>query len=89
MQYFVYIIQSEKDNSYYKGFSENPINRLGQHNNGFSKYTSHKTPWKLVCILEFETKQLALIKEKKIKKYSVERLLSLIHSAQNILPTFF
>jgi putative endonuclease len=38
MSYFVYILQTQKDNTYYKGFTENPLHRLAQHNNGESKY---------------------------------------------------
>ena len=85
MPFYVYIIQSEKDNSFYKGFTENPANRLLQHNNGESLYTSKKIPWKLVCLLLFETKHEALIKEKKLKKYSTVSLVALINSTQNIL----
>jgi putative endonuclease len=44
MPFYVYIIQSKKDNSFYKGFSENPYQRLDQHNNGESHYTSSKIP---------------------------------------------
>ena len=42
MAYLVYIIQSEVDNTYYKGFTENPENRTWEHNNGKSRYTSKK-----------------------------------------------
>jgi len=61
MKFYVYIIQSSLDNSYYKGFSLDPYSRLEQHNLGESSYTSNKIPWKLVCILSFETKKEALI----------------------------
>jgi putative endonuclease len=87
MSYFVYIIQSESDDSFYKGFSEHPFQRLEQHNLGESYYTSSKRPWKLVCLLRFETKREALIKEKKLKKYSSASLKVLIESSQNILNT--
>ncbi|WP_410479059.1 GIY-YIG nuclease family protein [Pedobacter psychrodurus] len=46
----VYIIQSLADKSYYKGFTENPLRRLVQHNNGESIYTSTKLPWCFVYI---------------------------------------
>jgi len=85
MGFYVYIIQSLKDNSFYKGFSTNPFERLQQHNNGKSIYTSKKTPWKLVCLLAFNSKKEALIKEKKLKKYSKESLMALINSDQNVL----
>jgi putative endonuclease len=83
MPFYVYIIQSQKDNSFYKGFSENPYQRLDQHNNAESHYTSTKIPWVLVCLLEFDTKTEALIKERKLKKYSTASLIALIQSSQN------
>ena len=61
MKFFVYIIQSLVDNSYYKGFSLDPYSRLDQHNLGESNYTSNKVPWKLVCLLSFDTKREALL----------------------------
>ena len=85
MSFYVYIIQSQKDNSFYKGFSENPYQRLAQHNNGESCYTSAKTPWLLVCLLEFVSKTDALLKERKLKKYSNASLVALIKSSQNKL----
>ena len=85
MKYYVYIIQSLADNSYYKGYSLDPYTRLEHHNLGESTFTSQKIPWKLVCLLAFETKKEALIKEKKLKKYSTISLVALINSNQNIL----
>jgi putative endonuclease len=85
MPFYVYIIQSQKDNSFYKGFSESPYQRLDQHNNGESQYTSSKVPWLLVCLLEFDSKTEALIKERKLKKYSNASLTALIKSSQNKL----
>jgi putative endonuclease len=83
--HFVYIIQSLIDHSYYKGYSSNPYDRLEQHNNKLSTYTSTKCPWRLVAIFEFKTKTEALSKEKKIKKYSHVSLIALISSEKNIL----
>ncbi|MBK7958486.1 MAG: GIY-YIG nuclease family protein [Bacteroidetes bacterium] len=85
MNFYVYIIQSERDGSFYKGFTENPNQRIEQHNQGECTYTSQKIPWKLVALLQFESKREALIKEKKLKKYSTESLIALIQSNQNIL----
>ncbi|MCA6364744.1 MAG: GIY-YIG nuclease family protein [Bacteroidetes bacterium] len=41
----MYIIRSLKDNSYYKGFTEDYERRLVFHNEGRSIYTSRKLPW--------------------------------------------
>ncbi len=86
--HYVYIIQSEFDESYYKGYSENPIVRLSFHNKGLSPYTSVKVPWKLVAVFSFASKKEALQKEKKIKKYNTRSLQALIASKQNILQYY-
>ncbi len=88
MAYYVYIIQSFKDNSFYKGFTENPLRRLAQHNNRESKYTSMKTPWKLVYVEELSSKKEALIREKNLKKATNERLKALIIHTKNIVAQF-
>ena len=44
MIYYVYIIQSQLDLSFYKGYTTHPNLRLEQHNNGESDYTSKKCP---------------------------------------------
>jgi putative endonuclease len=88
MPFYVYIIQSKVDESYYKGFSENPASRLLQHNNGDSQYTSGKMPWQLVYVEELPTKREALIREKVLKKYSHAQIVSLINSVKNIVNSF-
>ncbi len=85
MGFYVYIIRSEVDESYYKGFSENPQVRLLQHNNGESHYTAGKRPWKLVYVEKLPTKKEALIREKALKKYSHKQIEGLIGSSKNIV----
>ena len=88
MNFYVYIIQSQVDRSFYKGFSTQPFTRFVQHNNQEATYTSSKAPWNPVAIFEFNTKSEALIFEKKIKKYDQKRLIALINSDKNILDSF-
>jgi len=83
MKYYVYIIHSQKFDKYYKGYTSNPFLRLKEHNNGFSRYTANFTPWKLVFLQSFPTKKEALIRERKLKKYSKEKLKNLILSPLN------
>jgi putative endonuclease len=85
MAFYVYIIESLTDQSYYKGFTENPITRLEQHNNAESKYTRNKIPWKLVYLECFEHKKDALIREKRLKKYGHQQIEQLISSGKNSL----
>ena len=78
MGFFVYIIRSDFDHSYYKGFSERPFDRLIEHNSGTSNYTSNKIPWQLVYVEELVSKREALIREKALKKYSHQQIEKLI-----------
>jgi putative endonuclease len=48
MPFFVYILQSEIDESYYVGSCGDLGERLRRHNEGRSLYTKTKLPWKLV-----------------------------------------
>jgi len=88
MPFYVYIIQSEPDGSFYKGFSEQPFQRLLQHNNKESPYTSQNTPWKLIYVEELKSKREALIRERNLKKATIERINALIEHLKNIVDRF-
>jgi putative endonuclease len=81
MKFYVYIIESEVDGSYYVGHTGVLEDRLLRHNNMRSTYTSAKAPWKLVYTESYLSKAEAVkrereIKTKKSKKY-IELLISL------------
>ena len=65
---------------YYKGFSENVVQRLIYHNENRSKYTSNKGIWKLVYSKSFETKKEALVEELRLKKLNRKSIESLIQN---------
>jgi putative endonuclease len=65
--FFVYIIQSLRDKSFYIGYTSDLKKRLELHNIGKSKYTSKKIPWKLVYFEEFLDKTEAIKREKFLK----------------------
>lgn len=48
MFYYVYLLQSQKDQSFYVGYTIDLIKRLKQHNNGESKATKPFRPYKLI-----------------------------------------
>jgi putative endonuclease len=80
MKFYVYILKSEYDGSYYVGFSSDLETRIWEHNEGRTGYTSKKRPWKLVYWEEFEGKTEALkreifIKRKKSKTF-IEELIA-------------
>ena len=89
MPFYVYILQSEVDGTYYKGSTENPIARLRQHNEGQSKYTSGKMPWKMVYVEELPDKKSMLIREKKLKRGNKDYFQQLIKGDKNIVHQFF
>jgi putative endonuclease len=68
MIYFVYILQSEKDESFYIGYSANLTQRLEKHNSSKTGYTSTKKPWKLVYSEKFDNKTDAIQREKFLKR---------------------
>ena len=88
MSFYVYILQSEKDGTYYKGSTEDPVRRLQEHNQGLSKYTSAKIPWKLVYVEELPSKKGMLIREKKLKRGNVFYFQQLILGEKNIVNQF-
>ncbi|MDP3726400.1 MAG: GIY-YIG nuclease family protein [bacterium] len=70
MKYFVYILQSQKDKSYYTGMTEDVQKRLEEHNGGGSRYSSSKKPFTLIWFCAFNDKNKALSFEKYLKQGS-------------------
>ena len=68
--YYVYVLQSQKDKSYYTGFSENVESRLQSHNWHLVKYSSSKAPFELIWYCAFRNKKQALDFEKYLKSGS-------------------
>ncbi|MDZ4822593.1 MAG: GIY-YIG nuclease family protein [Flavobacteriales bacterium] len=67
--FITYIIQSEKDRSYYVGHSANLNDRLKRHNEGRSLSTKSKRPFIVVFTKEFATRQEAVAFELQLKSY--------------------
>ena len=68
--YYVYIIQSKKDHSYYVGVTEDLRQRLQEHNTGKAKFTSSRMPYEIVWYCVFKDKNKALDFEKYLKQGS-------------------
>ena len=84
-EYYVYIIHSQQKEIFYKGYTQYPEKRLFEHNNGLSRYTKGKGPWKLVYLEKFKTKREALIRERQLKKANPKYLRWLIQQDCNLL----
>jgi putative endonuclease len=68
MPFFVYIIQSKKDNYYYIGSTHDLVSKLERHNQGRSKYTKAKRPWDLIYFEKYPDRPAASKRENQIKK---------------------
>ncbi|GGK58559.1 MULTISPECIES: GIY-YIG nuclease family protein [Flavobacteriaceae] len=78
---FVYILKCS-DNTYYTGVTSNLENRLFQHSSGFYKncYTFKRRPVTMIFYAEFTDINLAIEKEKQLKKWSRVKKEALINS---------
>ena len=68
MAYYVYVLRSEKDGSYYIGHTSDPEERLKRHSERRSGYTRNKAPWKLIYKEAFSTRSEAMQRERDIKR---------------------
>jgi len=68
--YYVYVLQSEIDQSLYIGFTTDLRRRFREHNEGKSKFTKPKSgSWNLIYYESFKDKNLAQEREKSLKYY--------------------
>jgi putative endonuclease len=67
MTYFVYILQSQRDGSYYIGYTNNLEERLKRHNEGRSVFTRPKLPWVVVYQETFDSRAEAMKRERELK----------------------
>ena len=75
MKYYLYILQSIKDNSFYVGSTSNLEDRLNRHNSGRSKSTKLKLPWKLIYTEVFVSKSDAYNRELEIKRWKSRKMI--------------
>jgi putative endonuclease len=79
MTHFIYIIQSEADLSFYIGQTQDIDQRLKKHNQGYSVYTRHLRPWRILAYKEVDLRSEAMKIEKKLKNLkSREKIMEFI-----------
>jgi len=72
MPFFVYILQSQTNHSFYKGSTDDLERRLSEHNAGKNTSTKRYLPWTLVWFNTKPTKAEAVTLEMKLKNLSVQ-----------------
>jgi len=81
MEFFVYILYSEKCDKYYVGHTEALDVRLKQHNGGTGgTFSSSCLPWKLVYSETYSSRSEAMKREKEIKKWRREKKNALVET---------
>jgi putative endonuclease len=81
--YFTYVLRSEKTGRLYVGHTSNLEQRLGQHNNGITKSTKNRGPWRLVHREGFATRSEAASRERFLKTgQGREQLKELLREAE-------
>ncbi|MCK6618438.1 MAG: GIY-YIG nuclease family protein [Cyclobacteriaceae bacterium] len=94
MEYYVYILQSQLNLSFYKGHTDDLNRRVAEHNAGNVAYSKKFKPWNLVWFTAKPTKNQALALEMKLKNLSRNRLIDFInkypvdsHSPISVIPS--
>ena len=67
ISYCVYVLISEKDNSWYIGYTSDIEKRLSYHNSGKTITTNRKKPWNLLYYEVSFDKEDAIAREKYLK----------------------
>ncbi|HBO98038.1 MAG TPA: endonuclease [Candidatus Omnitrophica bacterium] len=67
--FFVYVLQSQKDQRYYVGYTKDIERRIKDHNRGKSKSVRNRGPFQLIYNEPFATRVDAVNREKQIKRY--------------------
>lgn len=75
MFYYVYILQSLKDQGLYIGYTKDLRRRLKQHNGGADSYTKKYMPWQLIHYEAYRNEDDARRREKYLKTSQGSRLL--------------
>ncbi|MBA4321004.1 MAG: excinuclease ABC subunit C [Flavobacterium sp.] len=71
--WFVYLIQSKVDKSYYIGYTEHLKKRIIEHNQGKTKSIKHKIPFRLIYFEAYADKISARKRELELKKNSFKK----------------
>ena len=78
MTYYVYILQSRKNDSFYKGSTDNLIRTFLEHNAGKDSSSARYSPWHLVCYTKKSNRSEAVVLEMKLKNLSVQKIIDFI-----------
>ena len=67
--WFTYLLQSQKDEGFYVGFSSDIERRYTSHQAGLVDSTQHRRPLTLIYYEAFRTKDEAMERERQLKQF--------------------
>ena len=67
--YYVYVIRSRQDGTFYTGYTNDLKRRLAEHNDKVSTYTKHKAPFQLVYYEAYRSRADAKYRENNLKRF--------------------
>ncbi len=67
--YYVYLLKSKKNGTFYIGYTKNIGKRLKEHNAGLVEYTKKYKPWLLIYCESFLSLEDAKRREKNLKYF--------------------
>jgi len=65
--FFVYVLRSRKDGSFYIGQTNNIDKRLERHNIGLVRTTKNRAPFDIVYTESYDTRREAMLRERHLK----------------------
>ena len=68
--FFVYVLRSKKDRSFYIGFAQDLKARMEKHNQGLVQSTKNIRPMELMYCEVYKSKKDALIREKRLNQFA-------------------
>ena len=71
--FYVYILYSEKLDSFYKGQTGNLKERIKRHNLGYERSTKNGVPWEIIWYTTKANRSEAIQLERKLKNLGYQR----------------
>ena len=78
MEYFVYLLYSEKVNKHYIGQTNNLNDRLVRHNGNRVIATKNKGPWTLLYFESFNARSESVVRERYLKSLKSRKAIELL-----------
>ena len=84
MSFYVYVLISESYNQHYVGSTQDLEKRIWALNEGLSRFTKGRRPWKLIYKEKYDTRSEAMKRERFLKSGQGRELLKKLVATKNM-----